>query len=310
MPENPRSIEERRVIPQDPPDLEQTNEKPAIALSLGPVLSSSSVQRLPLDVQLIIIEQADWKEHARLRMVCRSWKSFLQTSSAVLSNRYRLSGYLKEQQERFDKDELWNKNLPQGHRAMGFFNALYRDKGGGWQPCRFNRDGDLTKEEMLDWFEHEELWSKRQEWTHGPDRISGKIFPDNGMSFFKDDPWAIWGAGEGPRFEIRPGFTQLGNQFYRNSYRTRIPQKISITSDMTVKEFWQEVLNLVNKEAEWIYQSRRKSLDGSKDRYAGACNIIEVYHGLYVPIVNGKPFDMGKVVSDMLLLAIHVDLHD
>ncbi|KAJ6259419.1 hypothetical protein Dda_6321 [Drechslerella dactyloides] len=43
---------------------------------------------LPVEIQMLILEQADWKQHGVLAQVCRFWRYFIQTSSRIRLNRY------------------------------------------------------------------------------------------------------------------------------------------------------------------------------------------------------------------------------
>ncbi|KAK6515198.1 hypothetical protein TWF506_007543 [Arthrobotrys conoides] len=43
---------------------------------------------LPAELQMIILETADWKLHPTLAQVCRFWRNFIKTSAQVRLNRY------------------------------------------------------------------------------------------------------------------------------------------------------------------------------------------------------------------------------
>ncbi|KAF3146844.1 hypothetical protein TWF569_006307 [Orbilia oligospora] len=52
-------------------------------------MQQSSDIHVPLDIQYLILESADWDDHAILAQVCSTWRNFLQTSHTALDKRYQ-----------------------------------------------------------------------------------------------------------------------------------------------------------------------------------------------------------------------------
>ncbi|KAF3920758.1 hypothetical protein ABW20_dc0102194 [Dactylellina cionopaga] len=101
---------------------------------------SSSFPRppnLPLDVQLLILEQVeDLEDQINCALTCSKWRHFIKTSPACLSNRYDPPIDLD-----FDILVKYSAHLgltPRLHKILGYYNAWRLSVGEDrkWYPCR------------------------------------------------------------------------------------------------------------------------------------------------------------------------------
>ncbi|EPS41893.1 hypothetical protein H072_4147 [Dactylellina haptotyla CBS 200.50] len=85
---------------------------------------------LPLEVQLLILENAAWEQHPTLSRVCHTWRQFI-TSPTVLVKRYTtitLSKYFDLPERHFER--------PRVHRLLSLLTHLRRTEADGdLEPC-------------------------------------------------------------------------------------------------------------------------------------------------------------------------------
>ncbi|KAK6515205.1 hypothetical protein TWF506_007549 [Arthrobotrys conoides] len=76
-------------------------------------LQESSEISVPLDIQYLVLESADWDDHPILAQVCSTWKKFLQTSHIALDKRYES---IHDVFPTMPSDDRWS--TPKIHRAL------------------------------------------------------------------------------------------------------------------------------------------------------------------------------------------------
>ncbi|KAK6515933.1 hypothetical protein TWF281_004525 [Arthrobotrys megalospora] len=104
---------------------------------------------LPLEIQFLILEAADWLQQPVLSRVCRIWKTFIDASPVVFQNRYYNEG-----------------SLVNYHKVVGYRHGFFRSPGllSNRVPCILHRDaeGNITgsspESEDLEYFNEDRIY--------------------------------------------------------------------------------------------------------------------------------------------------------
>ncbi|EPS43354.1 hypothetical protein H072_2643 [Dactylellina haptotyla CBS 200.50] len=155
-------------------------------LSVDPQLTAQNLEpygsdnitggcRLPAEIQMLVLEQADWKLQPTLAQVCRFWREFIQNSPTVRLNRYFPVVMAKDGFNGSAGETEYPRPRPWIHRSLGYlrqYTLVPAAKRLSFEPCKI---------EIL---------------TQPPNTNSYlpycKIWPDMKWGFFKDDTVTIY----------------------------------------------------------------------------------------------------------------------
>ncbi|KAK6531075.1 hypothetical protein TWF281_007901 [Arthrobotrys megalospora] len=135
-------------------------------------LASSNSCCLPTELQMIILEVADWKLHPILAQVCRFWRHFIQNSAQVRLNRYFPVQATTYGFDSSPGEAEYPRPRPWVHKSLTYLRQFIVDTNApnpSLRPC---------KVELLQW--------------PPPPRPSCRIWPDMHWGIFKDDPVTIF----------------------------------------------------------------------------------------------------------------------
>ncbi|KAK6356131.1 hypothetical protein TWF718_000504 [Orbilia javanica] len=123
------------------------------------VLQTSVSLYIPIDIQYLVLESADWEDQPILAQVCSAWRNFIRTSDTILEKRY---------QPIYDVSPailLDNRQpTPKIHRALSGRHITLKS-GYEFGPCYWNLPGNIQYKDQ------------------------GTIHQkDNGINFFSSDP--------------------------------------------------------------------------------------------------------------------------
>ncbi|RVD84045.1 uncharacterized protein DFL_005814 [Arthrobotrys flagrans] len=148
-----------------------------------PAPTSSNSCYLPAELQMIILETADWKLHPILAQVCRFWRHFIQTSPKVRLNRYFPVEATTYGFDSSPGEEEFPRPRPWVHKSLAYLRQFIVDtttlQKSSFRPCKI---------ELLEW--------------PPPPRPSCRIWPDMHWGLFKDDLVTIFPGRDSDSLKI------------------------------------------------------------------------------------------------------------
>ncbi|KAK6531082.1 hypothetical protein TWF281_007907 [Arthrobotrys megalospora] len=161
------------------------------------MLSPPSPSCVPLDVQYLILEAADWTEHPTLSQVCHAWRKFLQISNVALDKRYDPPHAIHELLPTIRSDQA-QLQIPRLHRALSeryiTLSSSYR--------FRFCHQVQL-----------------RADLSKHRGNMDGETIGTN-VSFFSNDPAVRFSQGPGGRVDIA---TRTADSWFRQNFGEPYP---------------------------------------------------------------------------------------
>ncbi|KAF3941778.1 hypothetical protein ABW19_dt0204233 [Dactylella cylindrospora] len=133
---------------------------------------------LPPEIQLEILEHADYTEHSRLARVCKRWRDYILNSPVIRDERY------VQNAQQSQRGRLMGKGRrPRLHKITLYYEAFYRlDQSKPWTPIYYYGntvvDGEVTTYSLI---------TKER---------------GMGMGCFRDEPLVVWEEIEGVEEEI------------------------------------------------------------------------------------------------------------
>ncbi|KAF3941766.1 hypothetical protein ABW19_dt0202821 [Dactylella cylindrospora] len=168
--------------------LQSANPGPIVGFSRPahePAADPESANRrcqLPAELQMLVMEAADWKQHSTLAQVCRFWRNFIKTSPVVLMNRYFPVNAMTEGYDGSPAEEQYPRPRPWVHRGLLYLRQFVAQTD----------QGEVK-------FVPQMLEVVGSPWSFGytDSTTVCKRWPDMRWGFFKDDLVTVF-PGTGP----------------------------------------------------------------------------------------------------------------
>ncbi|KAK6329651.1 hypothetical protein TWF730_006198 [Orbilia blumenaviensis] len=151
--------------------------------------SSSHHCYLPAEIQMIILEKADWKLHPTLTQVCRLWRHFIQTSARVKLNRYFPVEATTHGFDNSPGEAEFPRPRPWLHRSLAYLKQFIIEKNSK------NVQFRACKIEVIGQRQQEPLPVESSNFSRPRSTLSRpvcRLWPDMKWGLFKDDPITIY----------------------------------------------------------------------------------------------------------------------
>ncbi|KAK6517305.1 hypothetical protein TWF281_003964 [Arthrobotrys megalospora] len=102
--------------------------------------SDPILPEIPLEIQYLILESADWLQQSVLRQVCTNWRDYIDTSDTLLDDCYKATTVHEEYEAHIDPK-------PRFHNVIDYRSGFVRTPT-GFNPCILHRN---DAGEVVDW---------------------------------------------------------------------------------------------------------------------------------------------------------------